>query len=51
MTEDSDGLNEFESSANVNYSFSNFSFKNHASINYDMFTKGLKDDPPPRTET
>ncbi|AQK63485.1 putative serine/threonine protein kinase IREH1 [Zea mays] len=27
MTEDSDGLNEFESSANVNYSFSNFSFK------------------------
>ncbi|KAL5663246.1 hypothetical protein ACJX0J_023354, partial [Zea mays] len=27
MGEDSDGLNEFESSANVNYSFSNFSFK------------------------
>ncbi|PWZ20739.1 putative serine/threonine protein kinase IREH1, partial [Zea mays] len=54
MGEDSDGLNEFESSANVNYSFSNFSFKNLsqlASINYDMLTKGLKDDPPPRTET
>ncbi|ONM08487.1 putative serine/threonine protein kinase IREH1 [Zea mays] len=27
MGEDSTGLNEFESSANVNYSFSNFSFK------------------------
>nr|CAB3498464.1 unnamed protein product [Digitaria exilis] len=27
MGEDSGGLNEFESSANVNYSFSNFSFK------------------------
>lgn len=54
MGEDSSGLNEFESSANVNYSFSNFSFKNLsqlASINYDMLTKGLKDDPPPRSET
>ncbi|ONM08484.1 putative serine/threonine protein kinase IREH1 [Zea mays] len=53
MGEDSTGLNEFESSANVNYSFSNFSFKNLsqlASINYDLLTKGLKDDPPPRTE-
>ncbi|KAG2546460.1 hypothetical protein PVAP13_9KG034909 [Panicum virgatum] len=54
MGEDSGGLNDFESSANVNYSFSNFSFKNLsqlASINYDMLTKGLKDDPPPRSET
>lgn len=54
MGEDSGGLNEFESSANVNYSFSNFSFKNLsqlASINYDLLTKGLKDDQPPRTET
>nr|CAB3493502.1 unnamed protein product [Digitaria exilis] len=54
MGEDSGGLNEFESSANVNYSFSNFSFKNLsqlASINYDLLTKGLKDDPPPRSET
>ncbi|KAL6909483.1 hypothetical protein ACP4OV_001764 [Aristida adscensionis] len=54
MAEDFDGLNEFESSSNVNYSFSNFSFKNLsqlASINYDLLTKGLKDDPPPRPET
>ncbi|CAN6298053.1 unnamed protein product [Urochloa humidicola] len=54
MGEDSGGLNEFESSANVNYSFSNFSFKNLsqlASINYDLLTKGLKDDQPPRPET
>jgi len=54
MGEDSGGLNDFESSANVNYSFSNFSFKNLsqlASINYDMLTKGLKDDPPPRSKT
>ncbi|CAN6287072.1 unnamed protein product [Urochloa humidicola] len=53
MGEDSGGLNEFESSANVNYSFSNFSFKNLsqlASINYDLLTKGLKDDQPPRSE-
>ncbi|KAL6637041.1 hypothetical protein ACP70R_024613 [Stipagrostis hirtigluma subsp. patula] len=54
MGEDSGGLNEFESSSNVNYSFSNFSFKNLsqlASINYDLLTKGLKDDPPPKSET
>ncbi|KAG2535798.1 probable serine/threonine protein kinase IREH1 [Panicum virgatum] len=54
MGEDSGGLNDFESSANVNYSFSNFSFKNLsqlASINYDLLTKGLKDNPPPRSET
>ncbi|XP_062214799.1 probable serine/threonine protein kinase IREH1 [Phragmites australis] len=54
MGEDCGGPNEFESSANVNYSFSNFSFKNLsqlASINYDLLTKGLKDDPPPKSET
>ncbi|ESW24663.1 hypothetical protein PHAVU_004G149200 [Phaseolus vulgaris] len=42
------GLAEFDSGASVNYSFSNFSFKNLsqlASINYDL-TKGWKDDPP-----
>ncbi|XP_059640675.1 probable serine/threonine protein kinase IREH1 isoform X2 [Cornus florida] len=43
------GLTEFESGSSVNYSFSNFSFKNLsqlASINYDLLTKGWKDDPP-----
>ncbi|CAK7349551.1 unnamed protein product [Dovyalis caffra] len=43
------GLAEFESGSCVNYSFSNFSFKNLsqlASINYDLLSKGLKDDPP-----
>ncbi|XP_038679848.1 probable serine/threonine protein kinase IREH1 isoform X2 [Tripterygium wilfordii] len=42
------GLAEFDSSSSVNYSFSNFSFKNLsqlASINYDLLTKGWKDDP------
>ncbi|KAK7271191.1 hypothetical protein RJT34_26882 [Clitoria ternatea] len=42
------GLAEFDSGSSVNYSFSNFSFKNLsqlASINYDL-TKGWKDDPP-----
>ncbi|XP_010271318.1 PREDICTED: probable serine/threonine protein kinase IREH1 isoform X2 [Nelumbo nucifera] len=42
------GLAEFESSSSVKYSFSNFSFKNLsqlASINYDLLTKGLKDEP------
>ncbi|KAI7751301.1 hypothetical protein M8C21_002861 [Ambrosia artemisiifolia] len=37
------------SPSDVNYSFSNFSFKNLsqlASINYDLLTKGLKDDQP-----
>ncbi|XP_061362632.1 LOW QUALITY PROTEIN: probable serine/threonine protein kinase IREH1 [Gastrolobium bilobum] len=41
------GLAEFDSGLSVNYSFSNFSFKNLsqlASINYDL-TKGWKDDP------
>uniref|UniRef100_A0A5B7AF07 non-specific serine/threonine protein kinase n=1 Tax=Davidia involucrata TaxID=16924 RepID=A0A5B7AF07_DAVIN len=43
------GLAEFESGSSINYSFSNFSFKNLsqlASINYDLLTKGWKDDPP-----
>ncbi|XP_002533426.2 probable serine/threonine protein kinase IREH1 isoform X1 [Ricinus communis] len=42
------GLAEFESGSSVNYSFSNFSFKNLsqlASINYDLLSKGWKDDP------
>ncbi|CAL0322274.1 unnamed protein product [Lupinus luteus] len=42
------GLAEFDSGPSVNYSFSNFSFKNLsqlASINYDLLTKGWKDDP------
>ncbi|KAK8710460.1 hypothetical protein V6N13_145783 [Hibiscus sabdariffa] len=37
----------FESGSSVNYSFSNFSFKNLsqlASINYDLLSKGWKDD-------
>ncbi|KAJ9676733.1 hypothetical protein PVL29_021979 [Vitis rotundifolia] len=43
------GLAEFDSGSSVNYSFSNFSFKNLsqlASINYDLLTKGWKEDPP-----
>ncbi|KAI3712480.1 hypothetical protein L1987_71037 [Smallanthus sonchifolius] len=43
------GLTEIESGYAVNYSFSNFSFKNLsqlASINYDLLSKGLKDDLP-----
>ncbi|KAK4486194.1 hypothetical protein RD792_008863 [Penstemon davidsonii] len=44
------GMAEFdESSFDINYSFSNFSFKNLsqlASINYDLLSKGWKDDPP-----
>ncbi|RDX66265.1 putative serine/threonine protein kinase IREH1, partial [Mucuna pruriens] len=42
------GLAEFDTASSVDYSFSNFSFKNLsqlASINYDLLTKGLKDDP------
>ncbi|CAK9158632.1 unnamed protein product [Ilex paraguariensis] len=41
------GLAEFDSGSSVNYSFSNFSFKNISqleSINYDLLTKGWKDD-------
>uniref|UniRef100_A0A453H719 non-specific serine/threonine protein kinase n=1 Tax=Aegilops tauschii subsp. strangulata TaxID=200361 RepID=A0A453H719_AEGTS len=48
------GPTDFESGPNVNYSFSNFSFKNLsqlASINYDLLTKGLKDEPPMKPET
>ncbi|CAL5445296.1 unnamed protein product [Camellia sinensis] len=51
------GLAEFESGSSVNYSFSNFSFKGWgrglenlsqlASINYDLLSKGWKDDHPP----
>lgn len=43
------GLAEFDSGSSVNYSFSNFSFKNLsqlASINYDLLSKGLKDEHP-----
>ncbi|KAL4557345.1 hypothetical protein LXL04_035520 [Taraxacum kok-saghyz] len=43
------GPAEVESASCVDYSFSNFSFKNLsqlASINYDLLTKGLKDDQP-----
>ncbi|XP_068658324.1 probable serine/threonine protein kinase IREH1 [Aristolochia californica] len=43
------GLAEFDSSSPVKYSFSNFSFKNLsqlASINYDLLSKGWKDEPP-----
>ncbi|KAI4326286.1 hypothetical protein MLD38_031615 [Melastoma candidum] len=39
-----EGLEEFEPDSSVNYSFSNFSFKNLsqlASINYDLLSKGL----------
>ncbi|CAH9104747.1 unnamed protein product [Cuscuta europaea] len=45
--EECGGLAEFDSGSPVRYSFSNFSFKNLsqlASINYDLLTKGLKDD-------
>ncbi|MCD7446997.1 putative serine/threonine protein kinase ireh1 [Datura stramonium] len=43
------GIAKFESGSSVNYPFNNFSFKNLsqlASINYDLLTKGLKDDQP-----
>ncbi|CAM8981091.1 unnamed protein product [Rhodiola kirilowii] len=43
------GFAEFESGSPLNYSFSNFSFKNLsqlASINYDLLSKGWKDDHP-----
>ncbi|XP_009408996.2 probable serine/threonine protein kinase IREH1 [Musa acuminata AAA Group] len=48
------GLAEFDSGSSVNYSFSNFSFKNLsqlASINYDLLSKGWKEDPQPKSET
>ncbi|PWA89378.1 protein kinase superfamily protein [Artemisia annua] len=49
VADDFGGLTELDSGYAVNYSFSNFSFKNLsqlASINYDLLTKGLKDDTP-----
>ncbi|CAI9773699.1 unnamed protein product [Fraxinus pennsylvanica] len=49
LVDECGGLAEFNSGSDINYSFSNFSFKNLselASINYDLLTKGLKDDPP-----
>ncbi|KAK2973223.1 hypothetical protein RJ640_004233 [Escallonia rubra] len=48
------GLAEFESGSPINYSFSNFSFKNLsqlASINYDLLTKGWKDDSVTKPDT
>ncbi|XP_071685791.1 probable serine/threonine protein kinase IREH1 [Rutidosis leptorrhynchoides] len=47
VADDFGGLSELDPGYAVNYSFSNFSFKNLsqlASINYDLLTKGLKDD-------
>ncbi|XP_039066187.1 probable serine/threonine protein kinase IREH1 [Hibiscus syriacus] len=49
MGDEFGGLAEFESGSSVNYSFSNFSFKNLSqlvSINYDLLSKGWKDDHP-----
>ncbi|KAG7577661.1 Protein kinase domain [Arabidopsis thaliana x Arabidopsis arenosa] len=46
--EECEGHAEFESGVPVDYSFSNFSFKNLsqlASINYDLLSKGWKDEP------
>jgi hypothetical protein len=46
--EECEGHAEFESGIPVDYSFSNFSFKNLsqlASINYDLLSKGWKDEP------
>ncbi|XP_074577686.1 putative serine/threonine protein kinase IREH1 [Curcuma longa] len=48
------GIAEFDSNSSVNYSFSNFSFKNLsqlASINYDILSKGFKDDLRTKPET
>ncbi|PHU24227.1 putative serine/threonine protein kinase IRE3 [Capsicum chinense] len=49
LVDECGGLAEFDSGSSINYSFSNFSFKNLsqlASINYDLLTKGSKDDQP-----
>nr|XP_016478233.1 PREDICTED: probable serine/threonine protein kinase IREH1 isoform X1 [Nicotiana tabacum] len=49
LVDECGGLAEFESGSSINYSFSNFSFKNLsqlASINYDLLSKGWKDDQP-----
>ncbi|KAK1371052.1 putative serine/threonine protein kinase IREH1 [Heracleum sosnowskyi] len=48
------GVAEYESGSSVNYSFSNFSFKNLselASINYDLLTKGWKEESPTNPST
>ncbi|CAL9067054.1 probable serine/threonine protein kinase IREH1 [Musa acuminata AAA Group] len=48
------GLAEFDSNTSVNYSFSNFSFKNLsqlALINYDLLSKGGKEDLQEKSET
>ncbi|XP_010487683.1 PREDICTED: probable serine/threonine protein kinase IREH1 [Camelina sativa] len=48
--EEYEGHTEFDSGVPVDYSFSNFSFKNLsqlASINYDLLSKGWKDEPQP----
>ncbi|XP_078444875.1 protein kinase superfamily protein isoform X2 [Wolffia australiana] len=50
---DSGGFSELDSALSVNYSFSNFSFKNLsqlASINYDLLSKGWKEDSPTNPE-
>ncbi|KAF2542697.1 hypothetical protein F2Q68_00032393 [Brassica cretica] len=52
QVEESDGQAEFESGVPADYSFSNFSFKNLsqlASINYDLLSKGWKDEPQPNS--
>ncbi|KAJ6846826.1 putative serine/threonine protein kinase IREH1 [Iris pallida] len=49
-----DGLTGIDSDTSVNYSFSNFSFKNLsqlASINYDLLSKGWKEDVPPKSNS
>jgi hypothetical protein len=54
MGDDHGETTEYESGPNVNYSFSNFSFKNLsqlASINYDLLTKGLKDETTMKSDT
>ncbi|XP_019436737.1 PREDICTED: probable serine/threonine protein kinase IREH1 isoform X1 [Lupinus angustifolius] len=48
VVDECEGLAGFDSGSSVNYSFSNFSFKNLpqlALINYDLLSKGCKDDP------
>ncbi|XP_022842864.1 probable serine/threonine protein kinase IREH1 [Olea europaea var. sylvestris] len=51
--EEYEDLAEFDSGSAINYSFSNFSFKNLsqlASINYDLLTKGWKEDSPTNSD-
>ncbi|CAN8270243.1 unnamed protein product [Cochlearia groenlandica] len=50
--EEYEGQAEYESGIPVDYSFSNFSYKNLsqlASINYDLLSKGWKDEPQPNS--